>query len=72
MLELPSSGVVRSSTASEDLKMAIDNEPGRGREARSDDAYSRRRSNPVIWIALAVLVAIALYVLVMGLGYASG
>ncbi|HEV2544777.1 MAG TPA: hypothetical protein VGU70_18645 [Methylobacterium sp.] len=52
--------------------MAIDDESGPGRNAGRDDAYSRRRSNPLIWIAVAVLVAIALYVLAMGLGYASG
>jgi hypothetical protein len=47
--------------------MAMDDERGPG-----DDAYSRRRSNWLIWIALAVLVAIALYVLFNGLDYASG
>ncbi len=48
--------------------MAIDNERGTG----SDDAYSRRKSNWFIWVALALLVAVALNVLFIGLGYASG
>lgn len=52
--------------------MAIENESGPGRNAGDNDAYSRRKSNPVIWIALAVLIAVALYVLARGLGYASG
>jgi hypothetical protein len=43
------------------------------RDARiPDDAYSRRRSSWYIWVAVALLVAVALYVLVRGLGYASG
>jgi hypothetical protein len=43
------------------------------RDARTpDDAYSRRRSSWYIWVAVALLVAVALYVLVRGLGYASG
>lgn len=41
------------------------------RDEDKNDAYSRRKSNPVIWIALTVLVLIALYVLFNGLGYAS-
>ncbi len=52
--------------------MAIDNERGNGRDVGSDDAYSRKKSNPLIWIAIALLVAVALYALVSGLGYASG
>jgi hypothetical protein len=51
--------------------MAIDDESGPGHTPR-DDAYSRRRSNWLIWVALAVLVAVALYVLFNGLDYASG
>ena len=52
--------------------MAIDNSNEGARTGLDDGAYSRRRSNWYIWVALALLIAVALYALVSGLGYASG
>ena len=52
--------------------MAIDNEGGTKRGPGSDDAYSRRRSNWYIWVAVAVLLAVILYALINGFDYASG
>jgi hypothetical protein len=51
--------------------MAINDDNG-ARRGSSDDAYSRRKSNWLIWVALAVLLAVTLYALVSGFGYASG
>lgn len=40
-------------------------------EGVRSDAYSRRNSNWLIWVAVALLVIVALYALISGLGYAS-
>ena len=36
-----------------------------------DDAYSRSKSNWVIWVALAALLAVTLYALINGFSYAT-
>ena len=45
---------------------------GAGSGAPRADAYSRRGSNWVIWIAVAALVLVTLYALINGFSYASG
>ena len=52
--------------------MVTDGKGKMGRNGDRDDAYSRKRSNWPIWIAVAVLVAVALYALFQGFDYASG
>ena len=59
--------------------MAHENENGAegdGRDAADGavprpDAYSKRRSNWPIWVAVILLVLVTLYALVSGFGYAS-
>jgi hypothetical protein len=59
------------------MPMIDDNE--RGNDVRRsdetagvrDDAYSRRKSNWFIWIAVIALVAVTLYALVSGFIYAA-
>jgi hypothetical protein len=58
--------------ARKENEMVTDGKGKMGRNGDRDDAYSRKRSNWPIWIAVAVLVAVALYALFQGFDYASG
>jgi uncharacterized integral membrane protein len=59
------------------MLMIEDNERGDDVRRRDDaaglrdDAYSRRKSNWVIWVAVIALVLVALYALVSGFIYAA-